>query len=298
MDAKLIEKSYEKHYGRLPQTVRLLEGGYRNRVYLCESESEDGCVIKIHRSNSYSDFYKNEVAAYLLLVGRGVRIPNLLFYDSEHNLLALSKIDGDVLQESQTLSYYRPALDLLRDSVSRLRTSGFDYNFFNRPPNSLVEGITMLNRTLGLNIEISAEYQKALSTCESATPIYNFGSFIPKNVMRTDLDFHIDLEMFSIGTETEDLAYFSLFSGVNPLLVFEEYFGSNRDMKSLELFKANILKLGHLTLGLYSRELKKGVGDPKKQVLFERVENILSALNTVNDKNVELLRGQLNAIYM
>ena len=300
MNLEIIQKNYELGYNCTPDTITPLSGGYRNQVFLCQNKSVEDCIIKMHRENNFFDFYTNELSAYKLLEKTNIRKPKLLFFDKESKLLALSRIPGELLQESQTEEYYLESLDLLKDTYEKFQKIPIKKGFFIRDPENLIDGISMLNHNLGLNLKLLSSHTDIMSKLQNSHPVYNIGSFIPNNVIRNDLDYHIDLEMFSIGNGLEDLAYFSLFSGINPINMFEHFYNEskNRTKSSFELFKANVFKLSYLTLGLYSRELVKGVDPSKQKVLTKRIHHILNSLSTFNDENIKVLKEGFNEFNM
>lgn len=301
MNEIIIKKEYEKYYGQSPKEIITLIGGHRNNVFLCTSVLEEDCVIKIHRTNNYYNFFHNEITAYKLLENSGLRIPKLLFYDLENSLMGISKIGGSTLKESQNLDYYLPSLELLRDTNSKLKKIELVNSFFRRDISCFLDGSIMLNKYLGIDLNVSKEYEQIMYHSNLLDPCYNLGSFIPSNVIRGKLDNHIDLEMFSVGTQTEDLAYFTLFSGIPPEIIFDNYHSKNSSTKTTSLFnlyKSNLLKLGYLTLGLYARELKNNnIQQSKKMVLDKRIKNILTTLSGIND-NTDVIKEGFNGIHM
>jgi len=302
MNETIIKKEYEKYYGHAPQEINKLIGGHRNIVFLCTDKSEEDVVIKVHRTNNYYNFFKNEITAYNLLENKDVRIPKLLFSDLENNLIGILKIDGLTVEESQNLDYYLPSLELLRDTNSKLKKIELVNSFFRRDISCFLDGSIMLNKYLGIDLNVSKEYEQIMYHSNLLDPCYNIGSFIPSNVIRGKMDNHIDLEMFSVGTQTEDLAYFTLFSGIHPEVIFDNYYvndSSNKTSTLFNIFRSNLFKLGYLTLGLYSRELSnKDIKQSKKVVLNQRVKNILSTLIEIKDNNAEEIKGGFHGINM
>lgn len=274
--------------------IKPLLGGQRNQIFLCDSDFES-MVVKVHKPSKYFDFYQNEVFAYQLLGRQDISMPRLLFSNEELRLLGITKIDGELLQESKSLDYYLSSLELLKKTKEELdKIKMLGKSFFRREPSSLLEGIEILNKSLNIDVTIDGHYQDMVKLLTNSSKRYNLGSFIPNNIIvgPNGECSHIDFEMFSVGTETEDLAYFTLYSGLDPNLIFETYYEHSNSSGLYDEYIANITKLGFLTLGIYTRDLKKEMPESKRRILNDRISNFLNVMSF--DSNTEQIRGVIN----
>ncbi|MBI2112949.1 phosphotransferase [Candidatus Woesearchaeota archaeon] len=278
----LLER-VEGNIGKRVETMQEVNGGYRNRVYLC-STSDEKIIVKCYRPARRRDDFCNETSAYQLFQRLQCHVPETVFIDNENRMLGLRYLPGAPLQEGECSDYYSATIRLLADTYRKTGqvTDSGQFNF-QRDPKGIFEGINLLRKHRQFNPSAAflslAEQSYALL---ATTPRrLSLGSFIPSNVVRADRDYHIDLELVSFSAPTDDIAYFSLFSGVN--LWEEATHHVDMQQKDDKLFVASLLHLGILTAGIYHAEYARSVTKDQQDMIIRRLINFQRVLGNTND---------------
>ncbi len=291
MTLDIIIDLVKKHTGMDVSSVTGITGGYRNKVYLATTESGD-VILKKHRS--VSDF-KNEREAYKLFGECGCRIPKLLFTDPAQQVMGLQYLKARTLEDRQSRAYYLETVRLLADTYQKTGHLKDDGSLsFRRTPEELFEGAKLLERNAGFSPtpRFRSYIQQCYKLMTESAPRLIVGSFIPENVVRSDQDYHIDLEMASYGRPSDDLAYFSLFSGVN---MFDVASATHTYFEIPDsLFLASLLHLSMLASGIYFADMQGELDKDKKQIVARRIDNFSSVLSNVRKPEFDELVAVLH----
>ncbi len=266
-----------------------LRGGYRNKVYQVTTSKGD-VILKKYRPAKKVDDFKNEVAAYKILGICSCRTPTLLFEDTTERVLGIQQLKGRVLEERQPLDYYLETVKLLADTYGKTGHLMDDGNLsFRRPPEEIFEGMQLLKAHGEFNPSSSfvAYARQCYELLAKTPPRLTIGSFIPTNVIRSAKDYHIDLELVSFGRPSDDLAYFSLFSGVN---MFDVLTAANMDLHiSEDLFLASMMYFGILTSGIYFADASEELSEEQKKMIEQRAATFSSVLSALKRSEFEEL---------
>ena len=259
-------------------SVTEVKGGYRNKIYQATT-NKGNIILKKHRSARETDDFINEVAAYKMLGKCGCRIPALLFADNAERVLGIQQLKGKTLEERQSSDYYLETVRLLVDTYQKTGHLKDDGTLsFRRLPKEIFEGMKLLKSSGEFNPSPSfGNYAKrCYELLAKTSPQLIIGSFIPANVIRLNQDYHIDLELVSYGRPSDDLAYFSLFSGVN---MFDVLAASGMNLNiSEDLFLASMMHLGTLASGVYFADAQEELAEEQRKMIEQRITNFSSIL--------------------
>ncbi|MFH0701337.1 MAG: hypothetical protein V2A62_02790 [Candidatus Woesearchaeota archaeon] len=289
----LINELVQKYCGSEVTSIIEIFGGYRNKVYHVYTNNGE-LIIKKHRPFRDKDDFKNEVNAYKMLGEYGCRIPSFLFADDAERILGIQKLNGGTLEEKQPVDYYLETINLISDTYQKTKHLVNDGTLsFRRLPEEIFEGIQLLEANGGFNLSESfRNYAQRCYDMLAKTPTrLSIGSFIPSNVIRLTQDYHIDLELVSFGRPSDDLAYFSLYSGVNIFKVPTDSLVS-LDIPE-DLFLASMMHLGTLASGIYLSDLKENLGEEQRKMIRRRINNFSSVLFELGKPGFEELAERL-----